>query len=166
MLETKFGSLESYTKGGIEIVDDDPKHYAFSNMFEVANQSAPWEKVVVGMNRQYVLETIRAEGTSEWRSAPHDEFALVMDGAVTVRLFKLDDPRQHHDPDDSGSVAIDGQPEGEPMGVVKAKRGHMTLLPADAAYQFHADTPAVILLQTIKGPDSIERWADICITTV
>jgi hypothetical protein len=42
----------------------------------------------------------------------------------------------------------------------------MALLPADSAYQFHAETPGVILLQTMKGPDSLERWADICITTV
>ena len=31
---TRFGSLESYDKGTVEIVDDDPKHYAFSNVFE------------------------------------------------------------------------------------------------------------------------------------
>lgn len=166
MLETKFGSLESYVKGGIEIVDGDPKHYAFSNMYDVANRSRPYEKVIVGMNRQYVLEAIRAEGTSEWRTAPHDEFALVMDGEVTVRLFKLDSPRDHHDPGDGGSRRIEGQPKGEPMGVIKAKRGHMALLPADTAYQFHSDGPGVVLMQTIKGPDSIERWADICITTI
>jgi len=166
LLETKFGSLESYVKGGIEIVDGDPKHYAFSNMFEVANRSRPYEKVIVGMNREYVLEAIRTEGTSEWRTAPHDEFALVMDGEVTVRLFKLDSPRDHHEASDGGSRPIEGQPKGEPMGVIKARRGHMALLPADTAYQFHSDGPGVVLLQTIKGPDSIERWADICITTI
>ena len=48
MYETKIASLESYTKGGIEIVDDDPKHYAFSNVFEVASSSQPYEKVVWG----------------------------------------------------------------------------------------------------------------------
>jgi len=166
LYETKFASLESYTKGGIEIVDDDPKHYAFSNVFEVAKMSQPYEKVVVGMNRQYTLEAIRAEGTSEWRTAPHDEFALVMDGEVLVRLMKLDDPRSFHDPDDGGSVRVEGDPAGTAMGVIKAKRGHMALIPADCAYQFHADKPGVVLLQTIKGPDSLERWADICITTV
>ena len=41
---TKFGSLENFEKGGIEIIDDDPKHYTFSNVFEVANASRPWEK--------------------------------------------------------------------------------------------------------------------------
>ncbi|MEX1124806.1 MAG: hydroxyquinol 1,2-dioxygenase [Acidimicrobiia bacterium] len=166
MYETKIASLASYSKGGIEIVDDDPKHYAFSNVFEVANTSQPYEKVVVGMNRQYTLEAIRTEGTSEWRTAPHDEFALVMDGEVLVRLMKLKNPRGFHGLDDQGSVRVEGDPDGTPMGVIKAKRGHMALLPADSAYQFHADTPGVILLQTMKGPDSLERWADICITTV
>ena len=60
---TKFGSLDNYEKGGIELIDDDPKHYAFSNMFEVAANSKPWEKVAVGKNMEYVLEVIRAEGT-------------------------------------------------------------------------------------------------------
>jgi hypothetical protein len=166
LYETKIASLESYSKGGIEIVDDDPKHYAFSNVFEVASTSQPYEKVVVGMNRQYTLEAIRTEGTSEWRTAPHDEFALVMDGEVLVRLMKLDDPRGFTSADDQGSVRVEGDPPGAPMGVIKAKRGHMALLPADSAYQFHADSPGVILLQTMKGPDSLERWADICITTV
>ena len=56
------------------------------------------------MNRQYTLEAIRTEGTSEWRTAPHDEFALVMDGEVQVRLMKLENPRGYTEPDDQGSV--------------------------------------------------------------
>jgi hypothetical protein len=47
------------------------------------------------------------------------------------------------------------------MGRVVARRGHMTLLPVGAAYQFHANRPAVILLQSQEGPDTIYRWADI-----
>src|SRR5438046_8291943 len=89
---TRFGSLAHYEKGGVEIIDDDPKRYAFSNIFEVASRSKPYEKVAVGKNMQYVLEVIRAEGTSEWWAAAHDEFALVMDGEVEVRLLKLADP--------------------------------------------------------------------------
>lgn len=166
MLETRFGSLDDYTKGKIEIVDDDPKHYAFSNMYEVANNSAPYERVVVGMNRQYTLEAVRAEGTSRWMTAPHDEFALVMDGEVSIKLVKLSDPRAHHSEDDTGGRSIEGDPAGQPMGMIRAKKGHMALLPADSAYQFLSDEPGVILLQTIKGPESIERWADICITEI
>jgi hypothetical protein len=41
----------------------------------------------------------------------------------------------------------------------------MTLLPAGAAYQFHAGHPSVILLQTLAGRDTVERWAQICQTT-
>ena len=59
--------------------------------------SRPYEKVAVGKNRQYVLEAIRAEGTSEWRTAPHDEFALVMDGEVEIRLRKLGAGRHRAD---------------------------------------------------------------------
>jgi hypothetical protein len=165
-LVTRFGGLDGWEKGRIEIIDDDPKHYAFSNVYEVASTATPWEKTVVGLNRQYVLEAIRAEGTSEWRSAPHDEFALVMDGEVEIRLSTLDDPRQVHGVDDEGSRRIEGEPNGQPMGVIRAKKGHMALLPADRAYQFHADRPSVVVLQSLKSPDSIEKWGEICITAV
>jgi hypothetical protein len=160
---TRFGSLDHYEKGGVEIINDDPKHYAFSNIFEVAARSKPYDKVAVGKNMQYVLEVIRAEGTSEWRTAAHDEFALVMDGEVEVRLLKLADPAAVP-PGKSGSVRLSGEPAGRRMGIVRARRGHMTLLPAGAAYQFHADHPGVVLLQTIAGADTQYRWADICQT--
>lgn len=157
---TEFGSLADYQKGRIDILDDDPKRYVFSNIFEVASSARPYEKIAVGKNRQYVVEAIRAEGTSEWRTAPHDEFALVMDGQVEIRLQKLG-------PDDGGPTAergsnrLAGAPSGPAMGRVVARRGHMTLLPVGAAYQFHADAPSVILLQTQEGPDTIQKWHDI-----
>lgn len=160
---THFGSLNHYEKGGVEIINDDPKHYVFSNIFEVASMSKPYEKVAVGKNLQYVIEAIRAEGTSEWRAAAHDEFALVMDGEVEIRLLKLDDPSSVP-PQKEGSIRLPGKPAGRKMGLVKARRGHMTLLPVGAAYQFHADRPGVILLQTIAGDDTQYRWAAICQT--
>lgn len=159
---TKFGSLTNYEKGGIELIDDDPKRYAFSNIFEVASAAAPYEKVAVGKNMQYVLEVLRAEGTSAWRTCAHDEFALVLDGEVEVRLVRLDSPVAP--PGKQGSVRIDGEPAGTPMGRIVARRGHMALLPANAAYRFHADHPGVILLQTILGDDTVERWAEICLS--
>jgi len=159
---TRFGSLDDYEKGGIDLIDDDPKRYAFSNIFEVASASAPYEKVAVGKNMQYVLEVLRAEGTSAWRTCAHDEFALVLDGEVEVRLVRLDQPLAESGK--KGSVAVDGEPTGTPMGRVVARRGHMVLLPANAAYRFHADRPGVILLQTILGDDTVERWADICLS--
>ena len=64
-----------------------------------------------------------------------------------------------------GSVALAGAPAGRKMGVVRARRGHMTLLPVGAAYQFQAGQPSVILLQTLAGADTIQRWAEICQTT-
>ena len=73
--ETKFGSLKSYEKGGVQAIDDDVRHYAFSNCFEIANSSKPYEKVVFGQNQIYVLETLRAEGSSPWYTCAHDEFA-------------------------------------------------------------------------------------------
>jgi hypothetical protein len=159
--KTDFGSLDSYQKGGIEIVDDDPKNYVFSNVFEVASQSKPWEKVAVGKNQEYVLEAIRAEGTSAWRTCAHDEFPLCMDGSVVVNLVKLDTPIAAADK--NGSVAVGGEPVGKKMGRITLGKGHMCLLPANSAYQFVAAKTSVILLQTIQGDDTIERWSEICL---
>ena len=78
--------------------------------------------------------------------------------------WKLDDPAAVP-AGTQGSVALPGTPKGKKMGVVRARRGHMTLLPAGAAYQFHAARPGVVLLQTLAGRDTVERWADICQTT-
>ena len=89
---TVFGALADYEKGRVIVIDDDPKAYVFSNVFEVANTSKPYEKVAVGKNLEYVLEVIRCEGTSKWRATPHDEFALVMDGTVVIELLDPDEP--------------------------------------------------------------------------
>ena len=158
--KTRFGSLQHYDKGGVEVINDDARNYVFSNVFEVASRSKPYEKVAVGKNIEYVIEAIRAEGTSGWRAPAQDEFALVMDGEVEIRLLKLDKSAGG----DKGSTALAGTPAGKKMGVVRAGRGHMTLLPVGSAYQFHAAKPGVILLQTLAGPDTVERWADICQT--
>jgi hypothetical protein len=159
---TAFASLDGYDKGGVEVINDDPKNYVFSNMFDVASAARPWEKVAVAKNMEYVLEVIRAEGTSEWRSAPHDEFALVVDGEVVVDLLDPDEPQA--DSAGAGSVAVDGEPSGTPMGRITAGCGHMALLPAGRCYRFTAERPSVILLQTVEGPDTVYRWADICQT--
>lgn len=164
---TVFGSLKDYTKGEIEIINDDRKNYAFSNMFEVAATSAPYERVVVGKNVEYVLEAIRAEGTSDWYTAAHDEFALVMDGTVELDLVKLDDPHSIAPPDKEGAVKLDGEPVGRKMGRIRMWRGHQALLPTGAAYRFRAPDPdavGVILMQTILGDESIEKWSEICYT--
>ena len=46
--ETKFGSLKSFVKGRVEPIADDVKHYVFSNCFDIAQKSKPYEKVVFG----------------------------------------------------------------------------------------------------------------------
>ena len=161
---TRFGSLKHYAKGGVEVINDDARNYVFSNIFEVAARAKPFEKVAVGKNIEYVIEAIRADGTSGWRAPAQDEFALVMDGEVEIRLLKLAEPGVVP-AGTKGSVALPGMPAGRRMGVVRARRGHMTLLPVGAAYQFHAAQPGVILLQTLAGADTVERWADICQTT-
>jgi hypothetical protein len=159
---TVFGSLKQYEKGGIEIIRDDPGNYAFSNVFEVASRARPWEKVAVARNMEYVLEAVRAEGTSPWFAAAHDEFALVMDGAVEVRLRKLD-PSARVAEATQGTTVLSAEPPGKKMGVIRARRGHVSLLPAGAAYQFYSPDPGVLLIQTIIGANTVERWAQICI---
>ena len=161
---TRFGSLERYDKGGVEVINDDARNYVFSNIFEVAAKSRPYEKVAVGKNIEYVIEAIRTEGTSGWRAPAQDEFALVMDGDVEIRLLKLDNPVVVP-AGARGSIGLPGTPAGRKMGVVRARRGHMTLLPVGAAYQFHSARPGVVLLQTLAGADTVERWADICQTS-
>ena len=161
---TRFGSLKQYAKGGVEVINDDARNYVFSNVFDVASRAKPFEKVAVGKNIEYVIEAIRADGTSGWRAPAQDEFALVMDGEVEIRLLKLAEPGVVP-AGTKGSVALPGMPAGRRMGVVRARRGHMTLLPVGAAYQFHAAQPGVVLLQTLAGADTVERWADICQTT-
>jgi hypothetical protein len=160
---TVFGSIDAFEKGTMEVIDDDPKRYTYSNMFDVASISKPYEKVAVARNMEYVLEVLRAEGTSGWRSAPHDEFALVMDGEVEVELVKLADASIVPEGKE-GSVALPGDPEGTPMGRIVARRGHMTLLPKGAAYRFDAKRPGVIMMQTIAGEDTVYKWAEICQT--
>jgi hypothetical protein len=157
---TKFGSLGQFDKGGVQVIDDDPRNYVFSNVFEVASQSEPYEKIAVGKNLKYVLEAMRAEGSSPWFTASHDEAAIVMDGEVEIRLVKLDTPAVA--PEHEGTTMLEGNPSGQKMGYIVARRGHMALLPRGAAYQFHSRRPGVILLQTIRGDLTVERWKDIC----
>lgn len=163
--QTRFGSLKHYEKGRVEAIADDVRHYAFSNCFEIASNSRPYEKVVFGQNQIYVLETLRAEGDSPWFTCAHDEFALVMDGDVEVHLVQLDAAQAVADADKNGAVQVAGEPRGAHMGWMKLSRGHQALLPKNTAYQFRAaGEPGVIVLQTCKGDLSIEKWSDICQT--
>ena len=162
--ETKFGSLDHYEKGQVQIIDDDVRHYAFSNCFEIASKAKPYERVVFGQNQIYVLECLRAEGTSPWYTAAHDEFALVMDGEVEIHLVQLAGEQAVPDAEHLGAVLVKGEPQGKRMGWMTLRRGHQALLPKNAAYQFRSTKPAVVIVQTCKGDVSVERWASICQT--
>ena len=161
---TVFGSIDNFAKGGVQIIDDDPKNYVFSNLFEVASRSRPYERVAVGKNFEYVIECARAEGVSPWYAAAHDEFVVCMDGRIEVHLVKLDDPGRAVPPGRDGAHRLEGLPEGQKMGRIRLGRGHMALLPAGAAYRFDSATPCTLMIQTIQGPQTIERWAAICQT--
>jgi hypothetical protein len=162
MQQTWFGSLERFRKGSIEIIKGKPEHYAMSNVFEVASISQPYEKIVVGKNLKYVIEALRAEGASPWFAASHDEFAVVLDGEVDVHFIKPSGAALV-DAKTEGSVRLDGRPDGQAMGYVRLRRGHQTLLPAGAAYRFEAVKTGVLLMQTVLGAFSVQKWADICI---
>ena len=162
---TTFGSIERFEKGGVQIIDDNVKHYAFSNCFEIARDARPYERVVFGQNQIYVLEVLRAEGTSSWFTCAHDEFALDMDGEIEVHLIKLDAPQQVANTEKNGAVLVEGTPRGQKMGWMKLGRGHQALLPKNTAYQFRSvGQPGVLVVQTCKGDLSVERWAEICQT--
>src|SRR5579862_10061666 len=106
--QTIFGSLDHYEKGFVEVFDDSPKRYAFSNVFEVASKSKPYERVAVGRNLEYVIEVVRAEGNSPWYSNAHDEAAIVMDGEVEVQLIKPDTTKVPEGK--KGAVQLEGEP--------------------------------------------------------
>ena len=163
-VHTVFGSITDYTKGSIELVSGEARHYVFSNMFEVASRSCPYERVAVGKNFEYVIECARAEGASPWYVAGHDEFVVCMDGRVEVQLVKLDHPGKVVPAGSDGAHRLAGPPEGRKMGRISLGRGHMALLPAGAAYRFDSATPCTLMIQTIQGPETIERWAEICQT--
>ena len=159
---TQFGALDNYQKGTIEIISDDPRNFAFSNIFDVANRSAPYEKVVVAKNLKYVIEAILAEGVSGWYAADHDEFVVVMDGQVELDLVKLDAPLAIVPAGTQGAVAVHGEPKGRKMGHIKLERGHQALLPKGAAYRFRALRRSCMIQQSMLGALSREKWADIC----
>ena len=158
-IHTVFGSLDGYRKGEIEITSGDARHYVFSNVFEVASRSAPYEKVVVGKNLEYVIETLRTEGQSAWFACAHDEFVILLDGEVRIDFIKLDTPPNGS----TGTVLAGEHPAGRPMGHVVLRRGHQALLPAGCGYRFSAQEVGAALVQTMFGELSVEKWADICL---
>ena len=158
-VKTVFGSIDNYQKGTIEIINDDPRHYVFSNVFEVANNSGPYEKIAVGKNMEYVIEALRAEGASQWFTCAHDEFAVLMDGEVRVDFIKLDSPVTSGE----GTMLAGDEPAGKAMGHIVLRQGHQCLLPAGCAYRFTAQRRGVLIVQTILGKLTVQKWASICL---
>jgi len=165
--KTTFGSLADYRKGRVEVIDDDPKNYVFSNVFEVASRARPWERVAVAKNFEYVIEAMHAAGESPYWTARHDEFVVCMDGEAELELYKLDEPAPAASGRD-GAHRLDAPPAGKlpgrKMGRIVLGRGHMALLPKQSAYRFRAARPSALMVQTIEGPETILRWAEICQT--
>ena len=159
--KTVFGSIDDYRKGGVECLNDDPKRYVYSNMFEVAANSRPHERIAVARNLDYTIEVCRAEGLSPWMVCAHDEFVVAMDYDVTVHYRKLDDESGIDDSKD-GFRTLAGEPAGRAMGRIFLKRGHQALLPAGAAYRFTATKTGVMMMQTVLGDLSVQKWAEIC----
>ena len=160
---TEVGSVAEYRQGGVEIIDDDPRNYAFSNIFEVAATSAPYARIAVALNEGNVLEAARCEGVSPYWTCAHDEFVLVMDGEVRIDFIDL--AQDARAPGGStGAHELDGAPSGKPMGHIIAKKGHMALLPENCAYRFSAEGVGALLFQTITGPATEYRWGRICQT--
>lgn len=165
MSHTRFASLDDYRKGEIELISGSRKEYAFSNLFEVASKSRPWDRVAVARNLEYVQEVLRADGVSPWFACAHDEFALCMDGEIQVEYVQLPDPRALTGEDRNGAVRVPGEPEGRRMGVIKLQRGHQALLNRDCAYRFfvQGSRPGVLLIQTMLGDLTVQKWAEICL---
>jgi hypothetical protein len=161
-MQTQFGSLSHYEKGGVKVINDNPKHYCFSNCFEVATKSRPYERIALGKHLKYVIEAARAEGASPWYAADHDESVLIMDGDVEIYFIKPDQSQVRAGKE--GAVKLAAEPKGKKMGWVKAGQGHMALLPAGSAYQFRSAQPGVMLIQTMQGDCTVERWAEVCQT--
>ena len=86
-----------------------------------------------------------------------------MDGEVTIELVKLDEPAVPAGKD--GSVAHRrraGRPADGPHRAAAAATWRCCRPTPRTASS--AERPSVILLQTILGDDTVERWAEICLS--
>ena len=112
---TDFGSIEDFRTGGVMAIDDDPKNYVFSNIFEVASKAKPYERVAVAKNFEYVIETIsRRRDLATGTPARTTSSRLAMDNQIKVELIKLDDPDAAVDPESEGAVKLTVSPRAAP----------------------------------------------------
>jgi hypothetical protein len=118
--------------------------------------------VVVAKNLEFTVECARAEGDSPWYICGHDETCLVMQGELEIHFIAVSDAALKPAATHNGAVRLASAPVGAKMGLVRLERGHMALLPAHAAYQLRSRHLGVVLLQSIEGQESVQRWAAIC----
>ena len=147
---TRFGSLETFEKGGIEIIDDDPKHYVFSNIFEVAASLALRE----GRRRQEL-------GVCDRSAAGRGHVALVHLRPRRVRPRARrrgrGPPAEARRPDGgrrrarTALVPLAGEPAGRRMGRSSPGAATWPCCPAALPTASTPTSPACSLLQTILG---------------
>jgi hypothetical protein len=70
----------------------------------------------------------------------------------------------HVESDSLGARRLTAEPEGRKMGRLILSRGHQGLLPRGAAYRFHSQGQACLMIQTVEGPVTVQKWSDICQT--
>ena len=105
---------------------------------------------------------MRAEGESEWFTASHDEFALAMDGEIEIHFHKAVG-------DEIVPESVDGTQKRR-LTRRTARRWAMSSCVAaikrscrrEASTSIAARKLGVIMLQTILGDNSVQKWAEIC----
>ena len=154
---TELGSLDSYRKGGAHIIDDDPRNYVFSNVFEAAanprrSSGFAWRRTWNTSSRSCAPRAPRRGSRRGTTSSPCAWTAPSRWPSPGTRAQRRK------------ATGLDGEPDGPRMGRIKTGRGHLALLPGGAAYRIAAVRPSVVLFQSIDGPLTAHKWADICQT--
>jgi hypothetical protein len=130
---TTFGSLDDYEKGGVEVINDDPRPTSSRTCSRSRATPKPYEKVAVAKNMEYVLETIRAEGTSRVAGHPARRVRARHRRHRRVELLDPTDPRR---PRCGRLDRVDGEPDGTRMGRSRRRAG-TGVAAAGRCYRFH-----------------------------
>ena len=159
--QTDFGSIHKFKKGGVTVIDDDAKKYVFSNIFEVASKAKPYERMAVAKNFEYVIEAVRAEGTRPG-TRPRMTNSSCRWTAKSRSIWSSWTTRIPPSIPRAKAPTLEGHPDGKKMGRLVLRQGHMALLPVGAAYRFQRRSACTLMIQTIDGPETVHKWAEIC----